>query len=313
MEATSKASAEVTVNNSKLMFTFDIPKGKDGSQGEKGDKGDTGEKGDKGDKGDPGDSSSADVEVPIFAYKLYSKTDAAPTTAPTGGGYLKQDDGTYARVAPTSPSGWQLSMPTANTSQYVYLTTGVFKRDAVVESWSVPMRLSPADSSGGSGGLGFDTEFTEYIYRSSKTENPSWSEPANNQTQDKYIPTDWSDHPAGLTEDYPYIYYRYRVRATTDSKWSVWNTDGTLLWAAWGKKGQDGDGREYIFTRTVNNVAPKVPDTSSVEDYETKDDYVPNPDSNGVSWTDDPTGLTMWNETTQKDEFNGTYFYEWVC
>lgn len=106
MEATSKASAEVNVSNSKLMFTFDIPKGKDGSQGEKGDKGDTGEKGDKGDKGDPGDSSSADVEVPIFAYKLYSKTATAPTTAPTGGGYLKQGDGTYARVAPTSPSGW---------------------------------------------------------------------------------------------------------------------------------------------------------------------------------------------------------------
>lgn len=204
-------------------------------------------------------------------------------------------------------------MPTANTSQYVYLTTGVFKKDAVVESWSVPMRLSPVDSSGGSGGLGFDTEFTEYIYRSSKTENPSWSEPANDQTQDKYIPTDWNDHPAGLTEDYPYIYYRYRVRATTDSKWSAWNTDGILLWAAWGKKGQDGDGREYIFTRTVNNVAPKVPDTGSVENYETLDDYVPNPDSNGVKWTDDPTGLTVWNETTQKDEFNGTYFYEWVC
>lgn len=47
------------------------------------------------------------------------------------------------------------------------------------------------------------------------------------------------------------------------------------------KNGEDGKDYEYIFTRTVNNVAPKAPVS------EQTDDYVPS------GWSDDPMGPTL--------------------
>ena len=65
---------------------------------------------------------------------------------------------------------------------------------------------------------------------------------------------------------------------------SEWVNTGKIQ----GPAGKDGDGYEYIYTRTTTNTAPSTPSTSQ------EDDYVP------TGWTDDPSGVSE------------QYPYEWV-
>lgn len=71
----------------------------------------------------------------------------------------------------------------------------------------------------------------------------------------------------------------------------------------WSKfKGDDGFGKEFIFTRTTTEKAPKIPKKGAVgnlidaskPEWSGSDEY-------GVVWADDPQGV------------NGNYKYEWMC
>jgi len=251
------------------------------------------------------DGVTPSVPITIFAFAADL---ADTTTAPTGGGYiLNEETGLYESQAPT---GWSLEMP---DSGIIYCTTGVFSSidGAVIKSWSIPTRLSGTDTSGGSGGEGTDNKVKEYIYKSSNTKDPEWLNdiPTNKTDEDDFVPgkgiTDttsvdygWLDNPSGLNEtDSRYIYFRFRTKEAGSTTWSNW-CNPARLWAAYGEKGQDGDGVEYIFTRTTGNVAPAIPTCTSYESTNsdgtttvhnsTDDDYAPAPDENGVTWTDDP-------------------------
>ena len=72
-----------------------------------------------------------------------------------------------------------------------------------------------------------------------------------------------------------------------------------VLWSKWGEKGMDGDGYEYIFTRTAD--VDRVPQTpSSIQ----QNDYIPtisNGGSKDYNWSDDPKGV------------NEDYKAEWTC
>lgn len=97
----------------------------------------------------------------------------------------------------------------------------------------------------------------------------------------------WSDNPLAISESFPLEYQSRRFKK--DGIWSEWSSP--IPWSTWGKTGQDGDGVEYIFTRTANkDVVPDLTVASAFEDYNgkswTDDDFVPE------GWTDDPQGVT---------------------
>ena len=97
----------------------------------------------------------------------------------------------------------------------------------------------------------------------------------------------WNDNPQSISEEWPLEYCASRFKK--DGVWSNWGTP--YIWSSWGQRGHDGDGVEYIFTRTVNkDVVPDLTVAAAFADYNgkswTDDDYVPE------GWTDDPQGVT---------------------
>lgn len=107
----------------------------------------------------------------------------------------------------------------------------------------------------------------------------------------------WNDNPVGISRELPLEYQARRYKK--DGVWSEWQ--GPIRWSAWGLDGTDGDGVEYVFTRTANStVVPNLNTPEAFADHDgmtwTKDDYVPKVPLPGTDqyqvWTDDPMGVT---------------------
>lgn len=110
----------------------------------------------------------------------------------------------------------------------------------------------------------------------------------------------WNDNPYSISQEWPIEYCASRFKK--DGVWSAWGAP--YIWSSWGQKGHDGDGVEYIFTRTANkDVVPVLTaETGAFADnagkHWTDDDFVPKtsiPGTNPVQyldWTDDPQGVT---------------------
>ena len=99
--------------------------------------------------------------------------------------------------------------------------------------------------------------------------------------------TYWNDNPYSISQEWPLEYRASRFKK--DGVWSEWKD--LILWSTWGQRGHDGDGVEYIFTRTANkSVVPDLTGASAFATYNEKswtdDDFVPE------GWTDDPEGTT---------------------
>lgn len=134
----------------------------------------------------------------------------------------------------------------------------------------------------------------------------------------------WTDNPSGIQDvdgmrvEYVSIRFSEWNYETEQMEWGDWSAPKP--WATWGRKGQDGDGVEYIFTTSSGfNAIPDNPtprtslspgsvdphssfieiDTSytnpETEKKWTDDDFVP------IGWSDDPLELS---ENTDK--------YQWV-
>ncbi|WP_291625576.1 hypothetical protein [Clostridium sp.] len=120
---------------------------------------------------------------------------------------------------------------------------------------------------------------------------------------DDYVPTEygWKDRAQGISDTYKAEWVCIRKKNELN-KWGEW--DGPKLWSKYGDTGRDGDGIEYIYTRTKYFDAPAnpTPDDINSDKYQEKGDYegieyVPKE----LGWTDNPIGV---------DEENP---YEWVC
>lgn len=144
-------------------------------------------------------------------------------------------------------------------------------------------------------------------------------------TVDDWVPAGWTDSPLGVTDSMPYEYACYRDKERGGSTWSVFKgTNGkALLWSHYGQRGTDGDGVEYVFVRTKENVAPEVPSSGTYSEgsqgYDS-DDHLPyvriaktkdikgynggegttSGDYKYVKCTDDPVGT------------DSTWKFEWV-
>ncbi len=144
------------------------------------------------------------------------------------------------------------------------------------------------------GDRGQDGPGMEFIFqRTTEKEAPDRPErddpPTEEQQQDEWVPTGWSDDPQGVDEDHPYEWVSRRKRAT-GKDWSEFSTP--KHWAVY-IPGKDGPGVEFVFRRTTGEErAPTTPTLPA--DKQQLDDQVP------TDWTDDPQG---------PDESNP---YEWV-
>lgn len=184
--------------------------------------------------------------------------------------------------------GWDKYLPDIETegSEFIWMATCEIT-NGTWGTWSVT-RLTGLD-----GVDGVDSNQIQYIYKRTSTNTVDQPQLDINTEQDaKPLPTDntWLDHPVGVTTNMPYEWFAYSVKKS-NNRWSDFSVPG--IWSHYGQNGHDGDGFEYIFTRTTNRVTPN-PNQSLPSDYETRAEVIP------TGWTDNPRGV------------NSQYRYEWV-
>lgn len=137
------------------------------------------------------------------------------------------------------------------------------------------------------GAPGVDGTDVEWIFK--RTSSNTAPNTPSGSDEDGYVPSGWTNNPTGPNSERPYEWTC--VRYKTGGHWSGYSA--ASLWAKWsfdGADGVDGEGVEYIFTRTETEDPGPVPDVPDVAEY----------DNPPVPWTDDPTGV------------DATYRYEWV-
>lgn len=137
------------------------------------------------------------------------------------------------------------------------------------------------------GAPGVDGTDVEWIFK--RTSSNTAPNTPSGSDEDGYVPSGWTNNPTGPNSERPYEWTC--VRYKTGGHWGGYS--GASLWAKWsfnGADGVDGEGVEYIFTRTETEDPGTVPDVPDVAEY----------DNPPAPWTDDPTGV------------DATYRYEWV-
>lgn len=218
----------------------------------------------KGEKGDPGkDGSTGTLARPVFAYTV---SDTKPAT-PTGGSW------DYVNNVLRYPNGWSASPA---MDGIVWMSQTVFFADGTSDPWSEPIRIVGKDGENGK-----DGQLYQYIYTRTESTTPVPTRPVSSQTEE--VPTGWTDNPQGITETLKVEWTCVRTK-DIEGKWSDYSTP--TIWSRWGENGKDGDGVEYIFTRTTQEVKPERPTESP-----NVDEYIPSQGSNEEQWYDDPVGV----------------------
>lgn len=231
------------------------------------------------------------------------------------GASVQGEDGQYtvfcytnSSVQPETPTSTQIPPSNSVTTWYMYpperesadvftwMTQATVYADKSLSGWTKPIRIT-----GETGEDGADGTKLEFIYTlfTPTNDKPRPDTPSTSQ-QDDYIPFGWSDNPQGVSKEKQYEWVSTREKKAAkigEGHWSEFSQP--VIWSKWGEKGMDGDGYEYIFTRTAD--VDKVPATpSSIQ----QNDYIPtisNGGSTDYNWSDDPKGV------------NETYKAEWTC
>lgn len=218
-------------------------------------------------KGEDGKDGATAIEGRVvFCYKESSTKPARPI-----GGSINVNTNEI-----TYPSGWVAAPENMTTT--VWMSQAMFNSfGTIIGQWSDPIRLSGIDGEPGKDGASI-----EFIYR--RTVNDQAPARPESINQDDYVPDGWYDHPSGV--DAVNQYEWFCSRQYKDNAWTEFTEPA--IWSKYGVNGIDGDGVEYIFTRTTVESQPSTPVGSN------EDDYVPS------GWTDNPIGV------------NNQYRFEWV-
>lgn len=187
------------------------------------------------------------------------------------------------------PEGWTTETLPMSDQRPTWMCTGTVV-DGEVKSWSAPQRVSGEPGSDGKDGKDYEWIFARTSQYKAPAQPPTAQQddyiPSSSETSDGQV---WTDDAVGPDSDTPYEWGSKRVKV--NGMWGKF-TD-PALWAKFsfdGADGVDGEGVEYIFTRTETEDPGTVPDVPDVAEY----------DNPPAPWTDDPTGV------------DATYRYEWV-
>lgn len=231
------------------------------------------------------------------------------------GASVQGEDGQYtvfcytnSSVQPETPTGSQIPPSDSLTTWYMYpperestdvftwMTQATVYADKSLSGWTKPIRITGETGEDGSDGTKIEFIYTLFTPTNDK---PRPDTPSTSQ-QDDYIPFGWSDNPQGVSKEKQYEWISTREKKSAKLGEGYWGEfSQPVVWSKWGEKGMDGDGYEYIYTRTSD--VDKVPATpSSIQ----QNDYIPtisNGGSTDYNWSDDPKGV------------NETYKAEWTC
>lgn len=235
--------------------------------------------------GDPNRFRGASVAGKDGQYTVFCYTNSS----------IKPPKPTSSQIPPADDNyTWYMYPPTRESKEvFTWMIQATVYADKSLSGWTDPIRLT-----GETGEDGSDGTKLEFIYKvTSASDAPD--KPDTSQ-QDDYIPFGWSDSPQGVSKEMMYEWVSQREKKAAKIGEGVWGEfSEPVLWSKWGEKGMDGDGYEYIFTRTAD--VDRVPQTpSSIQ----QNDYIPtisNGGSKDYNWSDDPKGV------------NEDYKAEWTC
>lgn len=219
------ASAEVTVKDSKLNFTFGLPKGEQGPQGPQGP---------KGEQGEPGTAKDGKYTE----FRFCTGTESTPNQLPF----------------PTNrnPLGWTTTLPTVPRGRYLYMTAAVINSDETLYTgWSSPVRLSgeagPQGIQGEQGEQGNDGRGITSIVRYFAT-----------STQSNIFPIKYSTEVPTLSNTNSYL-WSYDLITYTDG---TTETTTPCIIGHYGKNGVAPNYKVYVYKQS--DIIPVKPNSTSV-------------------------------------------------
>lgn len=210
-------------------------------------------------------------------------------------------DGSTPSISGSSypPSGWYKSVDSLTVGQgdVLWMSERRFESGAW-SAWSAPVRLNGVDGLPGEDGTDI-----EFIYkRMNRLPNTGGNTDVAPESTDVdgAVPATWENHPSGV--DATHLYEWACQRTKSGGTWGPWV--GPFVWSAWGEKGMDGDGVEYVFRLTEDNDAPGTPSTSDGTVNPVTGEFIP------TGWTDGPTGVSKgmpYEWVSQRKRINGTW------
>lgn len=214
----------------------------------------------------------------IFARTSQYKAPAQPPTS-------QQDDYVPAPSVTTDGQVWtDNAVGPDSDNPYEWASKRVKGNDGMWGKFTSPALWAKFSFDGAPGVDGTDVE---WIFK--RTSSNTAPNTPSGSDEDGYVPSGWTNNPTGPNSERPYEWTC--VRYKTGGHWSGYSA--ASLWAKWsfnGADGVDGEGVEYIFTRTKTEDSGTVPEVPAAAEY----------DNPPAPWTDDPAGV------------DATYRYEWV-
>lgn len=211
-------------------------------------------------------------------YKQYFKNNTSETVAPE-----KPTDGS----APSAESGWTENAVNRRPGEYTWMIQVFVSGDGLYGHYMTPICITGSKGDpgpAGSGGTGADTNDRDFCYY--RTEKGNDIKNIQKPDGDNYY--DWTDNPQGVgyvhNDNGTVTFYDNEwmcVRVKTNGVWGEWI--GPVLWSHYGENGTDGDGVEYIFTKTSTG-APIEDPSSWYNNEQSKANG--KDDSGSCSWED---------------------------
>ena len=198
--------------------------------------------------------ASPDTSMGIdFVYALFDKEILSVT--------LTDGSGDYPVTSQTPTAGWtrDLSSLAYGADAYLWMSQ---RRTGEGQTWSIPVRLSGEDGSPGADGLNIQFSYKHMNRLPNSSSQLPEDNPYTQGVSDNEIPDGWRNHPSGVgyftelnggVEEevfYRYEWATYRLRKEVPEGSIIWDPwSSPFIWSAYGEKGMDGDGVEYVYKR----------------------------------------------------------------